>query len=108
MICKTCLMELPETKFSSYTYMGEKFRNKRCNLCNILSQYHPPEIVKEASRYRHKQHGIVFVHKWDFGECCERWQIPMSFGEFFDEHPDGKIEIAISDYDTTPVEGVYV
>ena len=108
MICKTCGMDLTQKKFTSYTYLGERSWTDQCILCDRLLREHSAEIVRETNRYVHKGHGIVFVHKYDFGECARRWQIPMSFDQFFDEHPDGKIEIAISDYDTYPVEGVYV
>ena len=108
MKCKLCECDLAESKFSSYTYLGEKRKNGVCINCMYYSKKFGGEVTAEISHIQHNNLAIAYVHKWDFGECAERWQIPMSMGDFFKKHPHGKIQLRDADYlGDVFVKGVY-
>ena len=109
MICKTCGMDLPKKEYTTWLWKGVRKPVPHCSLCASLLKLHLKDVSIQASRLTRKQHCIGFVHEWDFHIMKDVWNIPMEREEFFREHPDGKIEIAVDDYlGDVFVQGSYV
>jgi hypothetical protein len=99
MICRVCHSDV------------EKYRvGKWCNSCiNISNMKMDRSTIARASQMVNHNRSVFFVHDLDFDEMSERFQIPYGRKEFFEVHPDGKIEIEVESWTgDVLLQGVYV